>query len=228
MKFILNLYEIYFSNRDLEMVALQNLREEEIEGEEDSPLRQDFGDFASFEPCSIKNNLSPQYGADSYGETSNFHDMHSSKVPKAGFDEFVGVSGDSLVSSKDTLNSPFVEGSLKSVRSSPFIYKKSTSRSNISQGSLVKSGSPQSLVKRYYLDSPNLPKSRGDPDYENRSPETMLAIEKRGITPLHVEFPSVDVMDIQINGDKKESKCTTEYVNKSETLNNGYIGNTAT
>lgn len=70
------------------MVALQDLREEEMEGGEDSPLRQDFGDFASFEPCSIKNNLSPRYGADSYGETSskaisNFHDMNSTKVPKS-------------------------------------------------------------------------------------------------------------------------------------------------
>lgn len=210
------------------MIALQDLRDEEIEGEEDSPLRQDFGDFASFDPCSIKNTFSPRYGADSYGETStsNFHDMNSSKVPKAGFDEFVGVSGDSLVSSKDTLNSPFVEGSLKSVRSSPFIYKKSTSRSNVSQGSLAKSGSPHSLVKRNFLDSPN--RSRGDPDYENRSPETVSAIEKREITPLHVEFPSVDAMDIQINGDKKESRRTSEYANKSEALNNGYIGNTAT
>lgn len=210
------------------MVALQNLRDEEIETGEDSPLRQDFGDFASFEPCSIKNNLSPRYGTDSYGETStsNFHDMNSSKVPKAGFDEF--VSGDSLVSSKDTLNSPFVEGSLKSVRSSPFIYKKSTSRSNVSQGSLAKSGSPQSLVKRNFLDSPNLTKSRGDPDYENRSPETVSAIEKREITSSHIEFPSVDVMNIQINGGKKESKCTNEYANKSGTLNNGYIGNTTT
>ncbi|XP_011864735.1 PREDICTED: insulin-like receptor isoform X2 [Vollenhovia emeryi] len=91
------------NDQDLEMVPLQDLPEEEIEGEENSPLRQDFGDFASFEPRSIKNNLSPRYGADSYGETSkaisNFHDMNSTKVPKAGFDEFGGISGDSLVSS---------------------------------------------------------------------------------------------------------------------------------
>ncbi|XP_067209270.1 insulin-like receptor isoform X2 [Linepithema humile] len=89
-------------NEDLEMVALQDLREEELEGGEDSPLRQDFGDFASFEPCNIKNTLSPRYGINSYGETSNatsnFHDMNSSEVPKAGFDEFGGISGDSLVS----------------------------------------------------------------------------------------------------------------------------------
>lgn len=214
------------------MVALQDLREEEMEGDEDSPLRQDFGDFASFEPRSIKNNLSSRYGAESYGETSkaisNFHDMNSTKVPKAGFDEFGGISGDSLVSSKDTLNSPFVEGSLKSIRSSPFIYKKSTSRSNVSQGSLGKPASPQSLVKRNFLESPNPSKFRDAPDYENRSPEIMSGIEKKEIT-LHVEFPSVDVMDIQINGDKTENnKHMGDYVNKSETLNNGYIGNTAT
>ncbi|XP_011648405.1 insulin-like peptide receptor isoform X2 [Pogonomyrmex barbatus] len=222
------------NDQDLEMVALQDLREEETEGEEDSPLRQDFGDFASFEPCSIKNNLSSRYAIGSYGETSkatsNFHDMNSIKVPKAGFDEFGGVSGDSLVSSKDTLNSPFVEGSLKSVRSSPFIFKKSTSRSNISQSSLGKPGSPPgSLVKRSFLDSPNPSKFRDDPDYENRSPEIMSSIEKKEITSLHVEFPSMDVIDIQINGDKKESnKHMSDYMNKSETLNNGYIGNTAT
>ncbi|XP_036146603.1 insulin-like receptor [Monomorium pharaonis] len=220
------------NDQDLEMVALQDLREEEMEGEEDSPLRQDFGDFASFEPRSIKNNLSPQYGVDSYGETSkvtsNFHDMNSTKVPKAGFDEFGGISGDSLVSSKDTLNSPFV-GSLKSV-SSPFIYKKSTSRGNVSQGSLGKSASPQSSVKRNFLDSPNPSKLREDPDYENRSPEIISGIEKKDIISLHVEFPSVDVMDIQINGDKTENnkKHTGDYINKSETLNNGYIGSTTT
>ncbi|KAL0128719.1 hypothetical protein PUN28_003826 [Cardiocondyla obscurior] len=220
------------TDQDLEMVALQDLREEEIEGEEDSPLNQDFDDFASFEPCSIKNNLSPRYGSESYGETSkaisSFHDMNSTKVPKAGFDEF-GISGDSLVSSKDTLNSPFVEGSLKSVRSSPFIYKKSTSRSNISQGSLGKPASPQSLVKRNFLDSPNPSKFRDNPDYENRSPEITSSIDKKEITSLHLEFPSVDVMDIQINGDKTENnKHTNDYMNKSEMLNNGYIGNTAT
>ncbi|NP_001291521.1 insulin-like peptide receptor [Solenopsis invicta] len=220
------------NDQDLEMVALQDLREEEIEGEEDSPLRQDFGDFASFEPRSIKNNLSPQYEVDSFGETSkatsNFHDMNSTKVPKAGFDEFGGISGDSLVSSKDTLNSPFV-GSLKSV-SSPFIYKKSTSRGNVSQSSLGKSASPQSLVKRNFLDSPNPSKLRDDPDYENRSLEIISGIEKKEIISLHVEFPSVDVMDIQINGNKTENnkKHTGDYMNKSETLNNGYIGSTTT
>lgn len=220
--------------RDLEMAALQDLREEEVEGEEDSPLRQDFGDFAScFEPTSIKNNTSPRY-INAYGENSKaasiFHDMNSSKVPlKAGFDDFDGVSGDSLASSKDTLNLPFVEDSLKSVKSSPFIHNKSTSRSNVSHASLGKSASPQSLVKQDLLDSPNSrSKSRDNPDYENRSPEIMLGLEKRDITPLHVSFPSMDAIDIDINGEKSESKSMGEYVNKPGTLNNGYIGNTTT
>lgn len=214
------------------MAALQDLREEEVEGEEDSPLRQDFGDFASFEPTSIRNNTSPRY-INAYGENSKvpstFHDMNSSKIPlKAGFDDFDGVSGDSLASSKDTLNVPFVEDSLKSVKSSPFIHNKNTSRSNVSHVSLGKSVSPQSLVKRNFLDSPNLScKPRGNPDYENRSPEIMLGLEK-DIIPSHVDFPSMDAIDIDINGDKSESKSMGEYVNKPETLNNGYIGNTTT
>lgn len=215
------------------MAALQDLREEEVEGEEDSPLRQDFDDFASFEPTSIKNNLSPRYGINSYGENSkatpNFHDINSSKVPlKAGFDDFDGVSGDSLASSKDTLNLPFVEDSLKSVKSSPFIRNKSISRGNVSQASLGKSVSPQSLFKRNYLDSPNHPsKSRGNSDYENRSPEIMSSIEKK-IAPLHVDFPSVDNLDIDINSDISDNKNAGEYMNKPETLNNGYIDNTTT
>ncbi|EFN89247.1 Insulin-like receptor [Harpegnathos saltator] len=221
------------NDKDLEMAALQDLREEEVEGEEDSPLRQDFGDFASFEPASIENNTSPRY-TNTYGENSKvastFHDMNSSKVPlKAGFDDFDGISGDSLASSKDTLNLPCVEDSLKSVKSSPFIQNKSTSRSNVSYVSLGKSASPQSLVKRNFLDSPNPScKPRGNPDYENRSPEIMLGLEKKETAPMHVNFPSMDAIDIDINGDKSESKSMGGYVNKPETLNNGYIGNTTT
>jgi len=58
----------------------------------------------------------------------------------------------------------------------------------------------------------------------------MSGIEKKEITSLHVEFPSMDVMDIQINGDKTENnKHTGDYMNKNvEMLNNGYIGNTNT
>lgn len=232
----LHVVNLYLRHRDLEMTALQDLREEEMEGEEDSPLRQDFDDFASFEPGSIKNNLSARYGINSYGETSkgtpNFHDMNCTKVPlKAGFEDFDGVSGDSLVSSKDTLNLPFVEDSLKSVKSSPFIvHDKSASRGNVSQASIAKSASPQSLLKRNLLDSPNLSKSRNDPDYENRSPDIMPGSAKE-TTPLHVEFPPANDVDVDVNGDENggdSGEHGNEYMNKPETLNNGYIGNTTT
>ncbi|KAK2579468.1 hypothetical protein KPH14_010782 [Odynerus spinipes] len=223
-------------DKDLEMATLQDLHEEEAEGEEDSPLRQDFGDFANFEPSSIKNSLSPRYTIESYGENSNvmsnFHDMNSSKVPlKAGFDDFDGVSGDSLASSKDTLNLPFVEDSLKSVKNSPFVNSKSVSRGNVSQTSITgKSTSPQSLAKqqqqRPYVDSPNSLKSKTqNPDYENSSPEILASVERMTTIPLQLELPSVDTVDIGIDIDKKDGlSSTVEYVNKPETLNNGYIG----
>lgn len=223
------------TDKDLEMTTLQDLREEEVEGEEDSPLRQDFGDFASFEPTSIKNSLSPRYTVEQYGEnsktTTNFHDMNSSKVPlKAGFDDFDGISGDSLASSKDTLNLPFVEDSLKSVKNSPYIHAKSTSRGNVSQTSTARSTSPQSLIKqqqqqqRTYTESPNSMKFKSrNPDYENSSPEILANIEKKATIPL--ELSSVDTVDIGIDIDKKDGlSSTVEYVNKPETLNNGYIG----
>ncbi|KAG7198161.1 hypothetical protein KM043_005580 [Ampulex compressa] len=215
------------ADMDLELMTLQDLREEESEAEEDSPLRQDFGDFASFEPTSIKNSLSPRYGIDLYGENSkatlNCHDMNSSKVPlKAGFDDFDGVSAGSLTSSKDTLNLPFVEDSLKSVKSSPFISRKSASRGNISQASIGKSACPQSLGKRSFLDSPK----RANHDYKNRSPEMVISGEKKAAVPLHVDFPSIDAIDVDV--EKRDATSTAEYANTPETLNNGYIGRTTT
>ncbi|KAL2712200.1 insulin-like receptor isoform X1 [Vespula squamosa] len=226
------------TDKDLEMTTLQDLREEEVEGEEDSPLRQDFGDFASFEPTSIKNSLSPRYTVEPYGEnsktTTNFHDMNSSKVPlKAGFDDFDGISGDSLASSKDTLNLPFVEDSLKSVKNSPYIHAKNTSRGNVSQTSTARSTSPQSLIKqqqqqqqRTYTESPNSIKFKSrNPDYENSSPEILANIERKPTIPSQLELSSVDTVDIGIDIDKKDGlSSTVEYVNKPETLNNGYIG----
>ncbi|OAD57588.1 Insulin-like receptor [Eufriesea mexicana] len=221
-------------DKHLELSSLQDLQEEEAEGEEDSPLRQDFGDFApSFEPSSIKNSFSPRYRMDSYGEnskaTSNCHDMNSSNVPlKAGFDDFDGVSADSVASGKDALNLPFVEDSLKSVKSSPFINAKSASRSNLSQLSISnKSGSPKNPSKRSFLSSPNSSKL-ANPDYENGSPEILAVAEKRETVPLRVDFPSIDAIDIDNGMEKKETLSPVEYVNKPETLNNGYIGSTTT
>lgn len=220
--------------RHLELATLQDLQEEEGEGEEDSPLRQDFGDFASFEPSSIKNSFSPHYRVDSYGEnskaTANCHDLNSSNVPlKAGFDDFDGVSADSAISGKDALNLPFVEDSLKSVKSSPFINAKSGSRSNLSQLSTSnRSGSPRSTGKRSFLSSPNSSKLANPPDYENGSPEILSAVEKKETVPLRVDFPSIDAVDIDNGIEKKDTISTVEYVNKPETLNNGYIGGATT
>lgn len=170
---------------------------------------------------------------DSYGENSktnsNCHDMNSSNVPlKAGFDDFDGVSADSIASGKDVLNLPFVEDSLKSVKSSPFINAKSTSRSNLSQLSISnRSGSPKNPSKRSFLSSPNSSKLV-NPDYENGSPEILSAAEKREAVPLRVDFPSMDTINIDNGMEKKEMKSPVEYVNKPETLNNGYISGTTT
>ncbi|XP_034171540.2 insulin-like receptor-like isoform X1 [Osmia lignaria lignaria] len=221
-------------DQHLELATLQDLQEEEAEGEEDSPLRQDFDDFASFDPSSIKNSFSPHYRVDSYGEnskaTANCHDLNSSNVPlKAGFDDFDGVSADSAISGKDALNLPFVEDSLKSVKTSPFINAKSGSRSNLSQLSTSnRSGSPRSTGKRSFLSSPNSSKLTNPPDYENGSPEILSAVEKKETVPLRVDFPSMDAMDIDNGIEKKETISTVEYVNKPETLNNGYIGGATT
>lgn len=141
-------------NRELEMV-MQESREEEAEGEEDSPLRQDFGDFSSFEPMARrKNGSSGHFGMEPFTDNSKsptslalgFLDLNSSKAPlKAGFDDFDGVSAGSLASSKDTLNLPFAEDSVKPVKNSPFAQKKSSSKGNVSQSSAGKSSlSPQS------------------------------------------------------------------------------------
>lgn len=227
------------TNQHLELATLQDLQEEEAEGEEDSPLRQDFGDFASFEPASIKNSFGSRFRMDSYGENSkttpNCHDMNSSNVPlKAGFDDFDGVSADSIASiAKDALNLPFVEDSLKSVKSSPFINAKSASRSNLSQLSTSNRSatSPKNPSgKRSFLGSPNSSKIAANPDYENGSPEILsAAAEKRETVPLRLDFPSIDAIDIDNGMERKEALSSpVEYVNKPETLNNGYIGGTTT
>jgi hypothetical protein len=147
---------LFCSCRDLELVTLQDLHEDEAEGEEDSPLRQDFGDFSSFEPItSVKNGSSGHFGMEPFTGNSkvastpfSFLDLNSSKAPlKAGFDDFDGVSAGSLASSKDTLNLPFVEDSIKSVKNSPFAQKKSASKGNVSQSSVGRTSlSPQSSI----------------------------------------------------------------------------------
>ncbi|KAI4497351.1 hypothetical protein M0802_007598 [Mischocyttarus mexicanus] len=223
------------TDKDLEMATLQECREEEAEGEEDSPLRQDFGDFASFEPTSIKNSLSPRYTLEPYGEnsktTTNFHDMNLSKIPlKAGFDDFDGISGDSLASSKDTLNLPFVEDSLKSVKNSPFVHAKSTSKGIDNQTSTGRATSLQNLIKQHIQqqrtqeDSPISinSKSKKHPDYENSSPMILASYER------NFSFPSLSLntleIDVDIEGKDRRHSPRVEYMNEPETLNNGYIG----
>ncbi|XP_053999330.1 insulin-like receptor [Hylaeus anthracinus] len=221
------------TDQHLELSTLQDLPEEEAEGEEDSPLRQDFGDFASFDPSSIKNSFESRYRIDAYSDNSkatmNCHNTNSSHVPlKAGFDDFDGVSANSIVSGKDTPNMPFMEDSLKSVKSSPFIDARSGSRSNLSQLSMSnKSGnSAMNANKQSFLNSPNFSKL-ASPDYENGSPEILSAVENRETVTLRVDFPSMDTIDI--GNEKKDSiPLAIEYVNKSETLNNGYIGGATT
>ena len=215
------------------MVPLQELREEEAEGEEDSPLRQDFGDFADFEPLRLKKNSTPRYALDSYSDgskTSNFQDLNSSKIPlKAGFDDFDGVSVESMASSKDTLNLPFAEDSVKSAKNSPFGQKNSSSRGNVSQTSMAKSISPQNSAKQTFINSPSPSKTlRVEPDYENRSTEILSLKKNMEKDPLRMNFSSLDAIDIESNEGDKEKKRQSDCVNRSETLNNGYIGGATT
>lgn len=228
-----------YNEQDLREILRDILEGEEIIGGEDSPLRQDFGDFgdfADFMPLSLKRNSSPRYALDLYSngsKLSNFHDLNLSKVPqKAGFDDFDGVSVESnKASSKDTLNLPFAEDSVKSVKNSPFAQKKSLSRESMSgESSLAKSVSPQNSAQKSFIDSPSPSKTpRVDPDYENRSPEIIALNTKAEKTPLRMNFSSLNTIDIEISNDSdKEKKRQSDYGNRTETLNNGYIGNATT
>ncbi|XP_043280650.1 insulin-like receptor [Venturia canescens] len=227
------------NDKDLELSALQDLREDEGEDDEDSPLRQDFGDFASIEPSYLKNNSNSRYGGEPYGENSKvvtkFHDLNSSKIPlKAGFDDFDGVSAGSLNSSKDTLDFPFVEDSLKSVKVSPSNRKKSSSRGSLSLKSMKqqpRSPASCSEIAVSMQDSPGLSlKSRkNSPDYENHTPEVLSMIEGKEPIKLRINFPPIDDIDVVDNSSTNNDKCSQpEYTEKSETLNNGFISGTTT
>ncbi|XP_058788861.1 insulin-like receptor [Phymastichus coffea] len=196
------------SDNALELVTLQGVREEDVEGEEKAPLRQDFPEFSSFEP--VTNGSSGHFGMESFTDSTTktpkaltFIDLNSSKTPlRAGFDDFDGVSAGSLASSKDALNLPFTEDSVQSVKNSPFAHQKSSSKSNVSQSSAGRSSlSPQS-PSITAVNSGNRPSSslisstRSDPEYENRSPEALdQQLQSRDITGLHVSFPSMDAID---------------------------------
>ncbi|KAK0096847.1 hypothetical protein PV326_004167 [Microctonus aethiopoides] len=225
------------NDKDFELAMLEDLREEEREGDdEDSPLRGDFDDFASIEPVCLKNSSDSRYCIELYGENSkivaNFHDLNSSKIPlKAGFDDFDGVSAGSLCSSKDTLNFPFVEDSLKSVKNSPSIKNNSTpqTRSNISPKSGNNSISPQNKVDQAIIKNRGRNKlQKNSPDYENRSPEVTSNNDGMDVVSMRIDFPSIDNVIVDTPIEVCDKQPQTEYSDKSETLNNGYISGKAT
>lgn len=218
------------------MAPLEDLREDEQEGDEDLPLREDFGDFATVEPSCFKNSPDIRYDLKPYGDNSkipaSFHDLNSSKIPlKAGFDDFDGVSVGSLCSSKDTLNFPFAEESLKSVKNSPSIKNNSTNRRNISPLSSKNSLSPQNKRNQIILRNRGQNKSVhniDDLDYENQSTELMSNAEMKDINSTQLDYSSLDNVDVTISVQEAEPQSQTDYLEKCESLNNGYISRTTT
>lgn len=222
------------------MATLHNFRDDECDGEgsEESPLRQDFGDFASFEPSgpnSIKISSNPIYGATTRKDGSKvsptYNDFNSSKVPlRADFEDFEGASMESLRSSRDTLDLPFAEDSLKSVKTSPFVEKKSNNSDNntLGKNSALSSGS---IAKRNFFESPRFSTIKNeDPEYENRTPEVVLTSGEpiKDTNVRRVEFPSIDDVDDKNINEKGENKSKVDYKSKPETLNNGYISGKTT
>lgn len=191
--------------------------------EESSPLHPS-GNFTNIVPIRLRNNLNSRYDSDdalrgsedeALKSSMNFQDLNSSKTPlKAGFDDFDGVSGDSLTSSKDTLNLPYVEDGARSAKGSP--------GSAYNRSSPPNSASPQSANKRSFLESTSASKTslRTEPDYENRSPEIFSRSDSTNLktTPVHVDFPAIS---------ESEKSKKPESVGKAETLNNGYISGAA-
>ncbi|XP_014295647.1 insulin-like receptor [Microplitis demolitor] len=224
------------NDNDFEMAPLEDLREDEQEGDEDLPLREDFGDFATVEPSCFKNSPDIRYDLKPYGDNSkipaSFHDLNSSKIPlKAGFDDFDGVSVGSLCSSKDTLNFPFAEESLKSVKNSPSIKNNSTNRRNISPLSSKNSLSPQNKRNQIILRNRGQNKSVhniDDLDYENQSTELMSNAEMKDINSTQLDYSSLDNVDVTISVQEAEPQSQTDYLEKCESLNNGYISRTTT
>lgn len=235
--------QFFRTDKDLELVTLQELREEENEVEEDSPLRQDFGDFVMV-PFS-----------DTPKSKMNFLDLNSSKAPlKAGFDDFDGVSAGSLASSKDTLDLPFAEEGLNSVKASPYASKKS-SKGNISQmssGPSSRSGTPGATALERLSVSPQsagrsvfLETTADEPEYANRSPEVFAMDERRDVrNSPRLSFPAIDdnetltvvttnpelipPIETEIKQKTPEFKSNKTPDQQTPALNNGYIGGTTT
>ncbi|XP_011300657.1 insulin-like receptor [Fopius arisanus] len=220
-------------DKDFEL-SLQELREDEIEEDEDSPLRRDFDDFASIEPACLRNSANSRYSSEPCGENSklvtNFHDFNSSKIPlKAGFDDFDGVSGGSLSSSKDTLDFPFVEDSLKSVKNSPSILKNSyTPRESVSPASGKNSLSPQNRIGSLTSNRGRNIQHAKTPDCQNRTPEEVSSIENKDTVSLKIIFPTPIEVEADIITNDDKDKSPVDYTKKPENLNNGYISGTTT
>ncbi|XP_014208001.1 insulin-like receptor [Copidosoma floridanum] len=229
--------------RNQQMNMLETHSEAPEDAGESSPLRQDFNqDFSSsFDPlnngkATTETSIAPLMESHYSMEPFDFHktvsnspraplgflDLDSSKTPlKAGFDDFdvVSSAAASLASSKDTLNLPFVEDNVGSVKSSPYNRKESSSRGSVSQRSASRTSlSPQSPSIMVGPSSPgNRPSpslvasSRSDlesdnrsPNYENHSPELVQGSSQfhGSRTSLRVggsnsgsSFPSMDTLN---------------------------------
>ncbi|XP_034934198.1 insulin-like receptor [Chelonus insularis] len=220
-------------DKDLEIATLEDLREDEREGDEGSPLREDFEDFANIDPTCFKSSGNLKYDLEFYGEHSklpiNFHDLNFSKTPlKAGFEDFDGVSAGSL-SSKGTLDFPFVEENLKSLKNSPSIKNNSVPHVNTSPLSGKNSVSPQNKTNQMFLRNRGPNKShKNSPDYENRSPEILSNIEANDVGSTRIDCPSLDNVDVIVSVQDTDTQLQTDYLEKGESLNNGYISGTTT
>lgn len=185
-------------------MTLEELKEEENEMEEneDSPLHQDFNNFRMTSFPQTTNSLMGDY-----------LDLHSSKAPlKAGFDDFDSASAGSLNSSKDTLDLPFAEEGLHSIKTSPSCQKnKSTFKGSISQISNRSASSfntPQNASVSRSSASPQSSKKgqtgldailKPDVDFENQSTECSPVNDKKlPVTSIHPVNNAVENETLEI------------------------------
>lgn len=217
--------------------TLTDLPLEELGLKKNAKVQRNIADFTILEPLSIKNSLSPRY-TDSYDDNTksatSFHDLNSSKTPlRAGFDDFDGVSGNSLTS-KDTLDLPFTHASITSLKSSPYSNEKHSLPGNASQASSVQSTSSRIRLSQHNIfESPlRMTKTllQGTPLKDLKKPQVpLLNNEANETSSIHAEFPSVEsVIDDDPETPINDQNSHSDYVNKPETLKNGYISATST
>lgn len=208
--------------------------EEESENNERSPLHVN-SDFANSDPMGMQSSMNSNCGSDGDFDDQDhiIGDYHNNRsdpsiVPLKNF-HFDGASGCSLASSKGTLDFPFVEDSLQSVRTSPSIPKNSfTPRSNISPISGNNSINLREKIDKLTFDNNQsnennkIKKTNDCPDYENHNPELMASLENRDIQ-LRINFTQLDER-VNLNGVLNDTnEKDSDYTEKME-LNNGYIG----